>query len=1103
MIDISKNAYKDINQELKLRKTIKNKNAGIIPFNKLNQELYINHNKFNNKKFFLIIFIIISILINGILNQNVTEINERRLEDEDITEVVIVVSSSGEQEILYENFNNMDISVYIDGEPKTVIGTNKIDVPENKNTISIRWSSQLTYCEKMFSHLSNIIEIDFSNFNTSQVTSMKCMFEYCTNLKKINFGNKFSTSKTDNMYYMFFDCTSLTSLDLSVFDTSSVYDMSCMFYSCTSLEYLNLTSFNTSITRKFIKTFFNCNSLKSLDLSSFNTELVDDMTQMFTGCNSLSYLDISSFNTKLVTKMDSIFKNCYSLTSLNLSGFDTSLVNNMQSFFEGCSNLSSIDISKFNTSSCTNMKSMFRNCLLITSLDLSNFDTSNVENMENMFSGCESLISLDLHNFNTTKITTFSKMFNSCSSLITLNISNFDTSQVINYMNMFYNCKSLSSLDLSSFNTNTAETFEKMFYNCFELISLELSNFDTSNVNNMNKMFYNCRKLTSLNLSNFNTLLVENMISMFEGCSKLKYINIQNFNENIPPDTTNMFKGTPDDIIYCIRNIDLTPNIINQLIEKSCEIKDCDILWKENYNNLIEIKKSDINVINDKCIIKDIESISEQFYYSNKIENVSIYSYEIDSASELKAKNINLTFIEFSEEEKKDLLNKFGINITKKIYIFIYDAPSNNSRTATSNFIFVLENGTKLNLSELKEDFFVTVTIPIRNLDLANFNYAKEFSLQGYDIYNKTSEFYNDVCSPAYTNNNDIILKDRRKDIYPNNVTLCKENCEYKGINLEEERIVCQCNLYQNKDNESISDEDNNDDFLEEEEDGNFLDYILDNLNYKIIKCYHLLLSFDNFIKNPAFYAFLVIFIIIMICSFKFIIVRIQNIRISMFKEIPTKENIRKLTMKELTKIKENLKQFYMKEDKFNPPKNRMKNNNNSYKNIEIQKIKSKTHIIKNKNNDDISKNESIISETMKTGFIKKPKKNIVYQNINIRKNNNKDKKYKNKTEIKKFVDNKKDTININDKKNTKFEEDFDIYKRSSSTNTHKENIKIEDLYTYNLSPYTKALREDKRNIFQIFKSFILEKFELLNIFRSETNFREILVSQYIISLLH
>ena len=31
MIDISKNAYKDINQELKLRKTIKNKNAGIIP----------------------------------------------------------------------------------------------------------------------------------------------------------------------------------------------------------------------------------------------------------------------------------------------------------------------------------------------------------------------------------------------------------------------------------------------------------------------------------------------------------------------------------------------------------------------------------------------------------------------------------------------------------------------------------------------------------------------------------------------------------------------------------------------------------------------------------------------------------------------------------------------------------------------------------------------------------------------------------------------------------------------------------------------------------------------------------------------------------------
>ena len=31
---------------------------------------------------------------------------------------------------------------------------------------------------------------------------------------------------------------------------------------------------------------------------------------------------------------------------------------------------------------------------------------------------------------------------------------------------------------------------------------------------------------------------------------------------------------------------------------------------------------------------------------------------------------------------------------------------------------------------------------------------------------------------------NDITIEDRKKDIYPNNVTLCKENCKYKGINI-------------------------------------------------------------------------------------------------------------------------------------------------------------------------------------------------------------------------------------------------------------------------------------------------------------------------------
>ena len=116
-----------------------------------------------------------------------------------------------------------------------------------------------------------------------------------------------------------------------------------------------------------------------------------------------------------------------------------------------------------------------------------------------------------------------------------------------------------------------------------------------------------------------------------------------------------MFKETPEDIIYCIFNEQLTPNINILMQEKECLIKDCELNWKENYQNMIESKKYDINVINDNCILKKIKFINKEFYYSNKIPNISIYSYDLDSTNEFKNNHTNLTFIEFSKEQKSKL----------------------------------------------------------------------------------------------------------------------------------------------------------------------------------------------------------------------------------------------------------------------------------------------------------------------------------------------------------------------------------------------------------------------------------------------------------------
>ena len=51
------------------------------------------------------------------------------------------------------------------------------------------------------------------------------MFHGCSSLKELNFSN-FNTNNVTNMRYMFNGCSSLKKLDLSNFNTNNVTDMS-------------------------------------------------------------------------------------------------------------------------------------------------------------------------------------------------------------------------------------------------------------------------------------------------------------------------------------------------------------------------------------------------------------------------------------------------------------------------------------------------------------------------------------------------------------------------------------------------------------------------------------------------------------------------------------------------------------------------------------------------------------------------------------------------------------------------------------------------------------------------------------------------------------
>ena len=296
--------------------------------------------------------------------------------EEYINEVTIKIKGKGQQNILsnsddcrgYRNsFNSFPDKIIINGKEVTPEQKYSYIMTDDINNITMRWNNPLTNCNLMFKDLVNIIDFDFSKFDTSKVSNMRCMFYNCNQLTSINLSN-FNTSSVNDMGSMFSDCNKIKSLDLYNFDTSLVTNMYHMFYQVYNMTYLNIKSFKTSKVINMTGMFEACFSLKSLDISNFDTSSLETMWAMFHLCKSLTSLDLSSFDTSKVTNMKMLFKECFSLNLLNIDNFDTSKVEVYDEAFKSC-NVSKILYCSNKNNILTNLLSNNNNCTHFCYLD--------------------------------------------------------------------------------------------------------------------------------------------------------------------------------------------------------------------------------------------------------------------------------------------------------------------------------------------------------------------------------------------------------------------------------------------------------------------------------------------------------------------------------------------------------------------------------------------------------------------------------------------------------------------------------------------------------------------------------------------------------------
>ena len=151
-------------------------------------------------------------------------------------------------------------------------------------------TSKVEYMNNMFCECNSLSSIDISNFDTCNVIDMSCMFCDCISLPSIDISN-LDTSNVRYMDFMFggyyydMGLTKIVDLNSKKFDTSNVKSMRSMFEYCVSMEGIDVSGFDTSYVTDMTGMFYNFSSLTEIKVGTGWTTKHNPITDgMYTNC---------------------------------------------------------------------------------------------------------------------------------------------------------------------------------------------------------------------------------------------------------------------------------------------------------------------------------------------------------------------------------------------------------------------------------------------------------------------------------------------------------------------------------------------------------------------------------------------------------------------------------------------------------------------------------------------------------------------------------------------------------------------------------------------------------------------------------------------------
>ena len=161
------------------------------------------------------------------------------------------------------------------------------------NILFSNWdTSNVENMQNMFSYTS-IEYIDLSSLNTSNVTTMVGMFYSCTNLLHVNLSNLSNPMLEDTNRMFQLAGNSETTIDFSGFNTSNVSNMRLMFNGYGGKK-LDLSGFDTSSVENMNSMFNGCLQVTNLDLSNFDFSGVTNHDSLMTGVPTSSEIIVNN-----------------------------------------------------------------------------------------------------------------------------------------------------------------------------------------------------------------------------------------------------------------------------------------------------------------------------------------------------------------------------------------------------------------------------------------------------------------------------------------------------------------------------------------------------------------------------------------------------------------------------------------------------------------------------------------------------------------------------------------------------------------------------------------------------------------------------------------